>query len=98
MYLAFSPKTCDTNVFCFLSFYVIINSLAALCPDDYIVGYDYGCYQFNSEHMTWEAARAHCRQAVDGDLAIIDEEAEMNFLLENQLLEQYDWWIGEFQN
>ncbi|XP_071822362.1 uncharacterized protein [Apostichopus japonicus] len=68
--------------------------LSSLCPDDYIVGYDYGCYQFNSEHMTWEAARAHCRQAVDGDLAIIDEEAEMNFLLENQLLEQYDWWIG----
>ncbi|PIK59573.1 hypothetical protein BSL78_03491 [Apostichopus japonicus] len=51
--------------------------LSSLCPEDYIVGYDYGCYQFNSEHMTWEAARAHCRQAVDGDLAIIDEEAEM---------------------
>ena len=54
---------------------------------------DGACFKFGRQLLSWEEARADCRLTPGADLAIIDNESELNMVL--NLTGGSDWWIGE---
>ncbi|XP_071811335.1 uncharacterized protein [Apostichopus japonicus] len=68
------------------------------CPDGYETSPIGGCYFFFSEGRTYDVARRSCLSDPEGDLAIIDTEAELNYLVGRtaELMNSQSWWIGFF--
>lgn len=57
-------------------------------------GTDDNCYHFARNTTTWEQARGFCQGVEDGDLAIIDNQVTLDYILSKTM--GGDWWIGEF--
>ncbi|XP_038048814.1 uncharacterized protein LOC119722655 [Patiria miniata] len=65
-----------------------------LCPSGYQEGYDYGCYKFVSDMKAWNEARTDCLSTQDGDLLIIDSQAELDYISQVKENITGTWWIG----
>ncbi|XP_070564553.1 cubilin-like [Ptychodera flava] len=64
------------------------------CPENYTVGYRYGCYKFVEEPGDWEDAREHCESTEDSDLVIIDNQDELDFVM--QEMQASEFWVGYY--
>ncbi|XP_022112072.1 uncharacterized protein LOC110991164 [Acanthaster planci] len=65
-----------------------------LCPQGYQEGYDYGCYKFVTSVKPWNESRRDCQSTEDGDLLIIDSQAELDFITQAKENISGTWWIG----
>ena len=63
------------------------------CPDGFEPGHNDICYKFGRQMATFEEARADCQRAPGGDLAVIEDDAEKNYILNKTA--GGDWWIGK---
>ncbi|PIK33277.1 hypothetical protein BSL78_29907, partial [Apostichopus japonicus] len=61
------------------------------CPPMYERGTDDNCYHFGRNTTTWEQARGFCQGVEDGDLAIIDNQVTLDYILSKTM--GGDWWI-----
>lgn len=68
-------------------------TLADLCEEGWVPGYDYKCYKFGTERLSWEEARLDCQSIQDGDLVVFETEAEWQFV--SELGAGSSWWLGE---
>ncbi|XP_077864849.1 cubilin-like [Saccoglossus kowalevskii] len=64
------------------------------CPEGYTVGYNYGCYKFVEDPEDWDEARQDCESTEDGDLVIIDNEDELEFV--RDAMDISDFWVGYY--
>ncbi|XP_077981826.1 cubilin-like [Glandiceps talaboti] len=62
------------------------------CPSGYEPGHNDRCYKFVTDPLPWEEARDDCKETSDGDLVIIDDESEMNYLIGE--IGNNKYWIG----
>ncbi|XP_006813597.1 perlucin-like protein, partial [Saccoglossus kowalevskii] len=64
------------------------------CPIGYEPGYDDNCYKFvDDDPLPWEDARKLCEETQDGDLVVINDDGEMNYVL-SMVGESAVVWIG----
>ena len=63
------------------------------CPDGFEPGYNGNCYKFVKRLVTYEEARRDCQQTPGGDLVIISDPTEQQYI-QNRSVDG-DWWIGE---
>ncbi|PIK59572.1 hypothetical protein BSL78_03490 [Apostichopus japonicus] len=64
------------------------------CPPMYERGTDDNCYYFARNTTTWEQARGFCQGVEDGDLAIIDNQVTLDYIVSKTM--GGDWWIGAY--
>ena len=76
---------------------MILSSSITGCPDGYESSPGGGCYYFFSEGRTYDVARRNCLGDPEGDLVIVDDQDELNYLMTtmSNLNNNESWWIGE---
>ena len=72
-----------------------LSFLADFCPDGYEqVGAD-SCYKFVSTPATWDDARYDCLgDDPDGELVVINDAAENDYIKGRIAGRAEEWWIG----
>ncbi|XP_033628985.1 uncharacterized protein LOC117291426 [Asterias rubens] len=78
------------------SFTNVVTLDGELCPPGYVEGYDYGCYKFVAGMQSWNDARMDCQATEDGDLLIINSQAELDYISGVKQNISGSWWIGFF--
>ena len=70
--------------------------LTVYCPDGYEVGNDgKTCYKFSLAPASWEDARDECYGVSDGDLLVINDQAEFDYIAAKSANISGDWWVGK---
>ena len=70
--------------------YLIIDA----CPTGFEQGFNDQCYRFGAVFETFTDARLECQKVENGDLVIVETEAENEYLKERT--QGGDWWIGKW--
>ncbi|XP_071799733.1 uncharacterized protein [Asterias amurensis] len=63
-----------------------------VCPEGYEVGYDGGCYLFETNAVAWSIARNNCTDTPDSDLLVINNSDELEYI--KHRITSGIWWIG----
>ena len=58
------------------------------------MGYDGGCYLFETNAVAWSIARNNCTDTPDSDLLVINNSDELEYI-KNRITSGI-WWIGKF--
>ncbi|XP_033121805.1 uncharacterized protein LOC117120830 [Anneissia japonica] len=68
------------------------DSVNDFCPAGWEIGHNYYCYKYGKTPMTWQKARADCQGTPGGDLAIVDSQNELEYIMNTT--KGGNWWIG----
>ena len=65
------------------------------CPSGFEASPSGGCYRFNTGARIFDVARRSCQGYPDGDLVVIDDQDELDYLMGRSAdLNNGTWWIG----